>query len=82
MYKSYILNIPFNNSQKRTYKEPSKNLSNYKFIYCKTKRESINKEKNNDGLFINKKLYYKNNNIDTKKIFLPVNIKRKVTNLK
>ena len=82
MYKSYILNIPFNNSQKRTYKEPSKNLSNYKFIYCKTKRDSINKEKNNDGLFINKKLYYKNNNIDTKKIFLPVNIKRKVTNLK
>lgn len=72
LHKSYISSIPFNNNRKN--KDLRKEMFNYKFVYCKTKRENES-NKNHSELYVDKNLNKKYNNINTKKIFFQMNKK-------
>ena len=72
LHKSYISNIPFNNV--RNNKDMRKEMINYKFVYCKTKRENES-SKNHSELHVDKNLNKKYKIIDTKKIFFQTNNK-------
>ena len=81
LHKSYINNIPYNNKEKennnRIFKKKNNCNNKYQLIYSKTKRENSSK-----NLYNNKHKYKKNNNLDTNKIFLSSNAKKKKQNSK
>ena len=72
LHKSYISNIPLNKEKtNRVRKENSNSNNKYQLIYSKTKKEN-----NRKNLYNKKNKYKKLNNIDTNKIFLPLNVKK------
>ena len=81
LHKSYVNSIPYNKEKEnssRVLKKESYNTNNkYQLIYCKTKKEN-----NSKNLYRNKNNNKTSNNINTNKIFLPLNVKRNITKYK
>ena len=87
--KSFVSSIPFNkdrdrdNNYNRIIKNEKHGYNKYQLIYCKTKRENNSYKNINKNLYNNNKNYYKKiSNINTNKIFLPLNMKKNGAKIK
>ena len=87
--KSILSSIPFNkdrdrdNNYNRIIKNEKHGYNRYQLIYYKTKRENNSFKNINKDLYNNNKNYYKKiSNINTNKIFLPLNMKKNGAKIK